>query len=90
MIDLIYSQDAGQRPDVIITDTGSYSDIVFALLGRRAAALQDGSVDVLDDSGATIATLAAPWARDAISIPAGSRSRPRSRVTSPTASRRSR
>ena len=31
MIDLIYSQDAGQRPDVIITDTGSYSDIVFAL-----------------------------------------------------------
>jgi TnpA family transposase len=32
MIDLIYSQDAGQRPDVIITDTGSYSDIVFALI----------------------------------------------------------
>ena len=30
MIDLIYSQDAGQRPNVIITDTGSYSDIVFA------------------------------------------------------------
>ncbi len=24
MIDLIYSQDIGQRPDVIITDTGSY------------------------------------------------------------------
>jgi TnpA family transposase len=32
MIDLIYSQDAGQRPDVIITDTGSYSDIVFGLI----------------------------------------------------------
>ena len=32
MIDLIYGQDAGQRPDVIITDTGSYSDIVFALI----------------------------------------------------------
>ena len=32
MIDLIYSQDAGQRPDVIITDTGSYSDIAFALI----------------------------------------------------------
>jgi TnpA family transposase len=32
MIDLIYSQDAGQRPDVIITDTGAYSDIVFALI----------------------------------------------------------
>jgi len=32
MIDLIYSQDAGQRPDVIITDTGSYSDIAFGLI----------------------------------------------------------
>ncbi len=35
MIDLIYSEDAGQRPDVIITDTGSYSDIVFALITAR-------------------------------------------------------
>jgi len=32
VIDLIYSQDAGARPEVIITDTGSYSDIVFALM----------------------------------------------------------
>jgi TnpA family transposase len=31
MIDLIYSKDAGQRPEVIITDTGSYSDIAFGL-----------------------------------------------------------
>ncbi len=32
VIDLIYRQDAGPRPEVIITDTGSYSDIVFGLL----------------------------------------------------------
>jgi Tn3 transposase DDE domain len=32
LIDLIYSQDGGTRPEVIITDTGSYSDIVFGLL----------------------------------------------------------
>ena len=32
LVDLIYSQDGGRRPDVIITDTGSYSDIIFGLL----------------------------------------------------------
>lgn len=32
LIDLIYSQDGGLRPEVIITDTGSYSDVVFGLL----------------------------------------------------------
>ncbi|MGX6606583.1 Tn3 family transposase [Micromonosporaceae bacterium Da 78-11] len=32
VIDLIYSQDGGKRPEVIVSDTGSYSDIVFGLL----------------------------------------------------------
>ena len=32
LIDLIYSQDGGARPEVVITDTGSYSDVVFGLL----------------------------------------------------------
>ncbi|MFN2506942.1 MAG: Tn3 family transposase, partial [Acidimicrobiales bacterium] len=32
LIDLIYRQEAGRRPEVIITDTGSYSDMVFGLL----------------------------------------------------------
>lgn len=32
LIDLIYRQEGGRRPEVIITDTGSYSDIVFALM----------------------------------------------------------
>lgn len=32
LIDLIYAQDGGKRPEVLITDTGSYSDIVFGLV----------------------------------------------------------
>jgi TnpA family transposase len=32
LVDLIYRQDGGRRPEVIIGDTGSYSDIVFGLL----------------------------------------------------------
>jgi TnpA family transposase len=32
VIDLIYSQDAGRRPEVIVTDTGSYSDIVYGVI----------------------------------------------------------
>ena len=32
LIDLIYRQDGGRRPEVIVTDTGSYSDIVFGLM----------------------------------------------------------
>lgn len=32
VIDLIYHQDGGRRPEVIVTDTGSYSDMVWGLL----------------------------------------------------------
>jgi TnpA family transposase len=32
LIDLIYSQEGGPRPEVIVTDTGSYSDLVWGLL----------------------------------------------------------
>jgi TnpA family transposase len=38
MIDVAFSQDQGQRPDIIVADTGSYSDLVFGLshlLGRE-------------------------------------------------------
>jgi Tn3 transposase DDE domain/Domain of unknown function (DUF4158) len=37
-IDVAFSQDQGQRPDITIADTGSYSDVVFGLcylLGRE-------------------------------------------------------
>jgi TnpA family transposase len=32
MVDVVMSQSGGRVPDVIITDAGSYSDIVFGLL----------------------------------------------------------
>ena len=32
VIDLLYRQDGGTRPEVIISDTGAYSDMVFGLL----------------------------------------------------------
>ena len=38
MIDVAFSQGQGQRPDIIVADTGSYSDLVFGLchlLGRE-------------------------------------------------------
>ncbi|MFC4062886.1 Tn3 family transposase [Planomonospora corallina] len=38
VIDVLYGRDGGRAPEVIITDAGSYSDIVFALihlLGRK-------------------------------------------------------
>ncbi len=38
MIDVAFSQDQGQRPEIIVADTGSYSDLVFGLshlLGRE-------------------------------------------------------
>ncbi len=31
MIDVAFSQEQGQRPDVLVADTGSYSDLVFGL-----------------------------------------------------------
>jgi TnpA family transposase len=31
MLDVAFSQDQGQRPDIIVADTGSYSDLVFGL-----------------------------------------------------------
>ncbi|MET8351578.1 Tn3 family transposase [Micromonospora sp. NPDC005206] len=32
LIDLLYRRDGGRRPEVVIADTGSYSDVVFGLL----------------------------------------------------------
>jgi TnpA family transposase len=40
LLDVFHDQDAGVRPELIMTDTGSYSDLVFGLVavtGRRYA-----------------------------------------------------
>ena len=38
MIDVWSSQDGGQRPDIIVTDAGSYSDLVFGLVSPPSRA----------------------------------------------------
>jgi len=48
LIDLIYRQDAGQRPEVIISDTGAYSDIVFGLLRLLGFAYRPELADLPD------------------------------------------
>lgn len=32
MIDVLYARDGGQRPDIVVTDTGSYSDLIFGMV----------------------------------------------------------
>ncbi len=32
MIDVIFAQEGGRRPEIIVADTGSYSDVVFGLV----------------------------------------------------------
>jgi len=32
VLDVLYDRDGGKRPEMIVTDTASYSDIVFGLL----------------------------------------------------------
>jgi len=48
LIDLIYRQDAGERPEVIISDTGTYSDIVFGLLRLLGFAYRPELADLPD------------------------------------------
>ncbi|MCF3178050.1 Tn3 family transposase [Streptomyces sioyaensis] len=45
MLDVLYDRDGGKRPEMIVTDSASYSDIVFGLLtlaGRPAPAARPG------------------------------------------------
>ena len=48
MIDVWYSQDGGQRPDIIVSDTGSYSDLVFGLVSLLGGEYQPALADILD------------------------------------------
>ncbi|MGO9220175.1 MAG: Tn3 family transposase [Streptosporangiaceae bacterium] len=32
MVDVIFGLDGGELPEILVTDTGSYSDLVFGLL----------------------------------------------------------
>jgi TnpA family transposase len=48
IVDLIYRQDGGRRPEVIVSDTGSYSDIAFGLLQLLGFAYHPEFADLPD------------------------------------------
>jgi hypothetical protein len=47
-VDLMYRRDGGSRPEVFISDTGSYSDIVFGLLKLIGVAYRPELADLPD------------------------------------------
>ncbi|MDQ3642634.1 MAG: Tn3 family transposase [Actinomycetota bacterium] len=51
MIDVIFSQDGGQRPDIIVADTGSYSDLVFGLVELLDMEYRPALADLPDQRG---------------------------------------
>jgi len=48
MIDVIFSQDGGQRPDIVLADTGSHSDVVFGLVHLLGMEYQPALADLPD------------------------------------------
>jgi TnpA family transposase len=51
MIDVWFSQDGGQRPDIIVTDTGSYSDLIFGLVSLLGGEYRPALADIPDQKG---------------------------------------
>ncbi len=47
-VDLMYRRDGGRRPEVFISDTGSYSDMVFGLLKLLGVAYRPELADLPD------------------------------------------
>ena len=51
MIDVLFCQDGGQRPDIVITDTGSYSDLVFGLVSLLGVQYRPALADIPHQKG---------------------------------------
>jgi TnpA family transposase len=48
MVDVLFSQDGGRRPEVVVADTGSYSDLVFGLVHLLGMAYRPALADLPD------------------------------------------
>lgn len=48
MLDVLYDRDGGKRPEMIVTDTASYSDIDFGLLTLAGFAYAPQLADLPD------------------------------------------
>ncbi|MEV4888995.1 transposase [Nonomuraea sp. NPDC055795] len=51
MVDVLYRRDGGPPPEIVITDTGSYSDIVFGLLNLLGMHYRPVLADMPDQKG---------------------------------------
>jgi TnpA family transposase len=51
LIDVVFSQDGWQRPDIIVADTGSYSDLVFGLVQLLGMEYRPALADMPDQRG---------------------------------------
>ena len=51
MIDVWFSHDGGQRPDIIVTDDSSYSDLVFGLVSLLGGDYRPALADIPDQKG---------------------------------------
>ena len=51
MIDVLFNQDGGQRPDIVVSDTGSYSDLVFGLVTLLGVQYRPALADLPDQKG---------------------------------------
>lgn len=51
MVDVIFGLDGGQLPEIVVTDTGSYSDLVFGLLELLGISYRPALADLPDQKG---------------------------------------
>jgi TnpA family transposase len=51
MVDVIFGIDAGPLPEAVVTDTGSYSDLVFGLLELLGISYRPALADLPDQKG---------------------------------------
>ncbi|HUY49236.1 MAG TPA: Tn3 family transposase [Streptosporangiaceae bacterium] len=58
MIDVIFGLDGGDLPEIVVTDTGSYSDVVFGLLELLGISYRPALADLPDQKGWRIRAVA--------------------------------
>ena len=51
MVDVIFGLDGGELPEIVVSDTGSYSDVVFGLLELLGISYRPALADLPDQKG---------------------------------------
>ncbi|MFI6802954.1 Tn3 family transposase [Streptosporangium canum] len=51
MVDVIFGLDGGDLPEIVVSDTGSYSDVVFGLLELLGISYRPALADLPDQKG---------------------------------------